>query len=139
MHKKLLSLTLLLMIQAAAHSQASLPPEIENSEIIGINKQPWHATLMPYGNVAEALKGKRRESTFARSLNGQWKFNWVKRPELRPVDFYKTDFDDSAWKTIPVPSNWQIEGYGTPIYRNLGYVLQNDWPRVMSEPPKDWT
>ncbi|WP_157947751.1 glycoside hydrolase family 2 TIM barrel-domain containing protein [Abditibacterium utsteinense] len=123
----------------SAQSNAPLPPEIENEQILSIGKEPWHATLMPYGTQSEALKANRRASSFARSLNGAWKFNYVPRPEERPVDFYKTNFDDSAWKTIPVPSNWQLHGYGTPYYRNIGYTFQNDWPHVMSEPPKDYT
>ena len=118
---------------------APLPAEIEDPQNIGENKQPWHATLMPYANQAEALKADRRASSWARSLNGNWKFNYVPRPEMRPVDFFKTGFDDSAWKTIPVPSNWQLHGYGTPYYRNIGYTFQNDFPRVMSEPDKRYT
>ncbi|MHB1034398.1 MAG: glycoside hydrolase family 2 TIM barrel-domain containing protein [Pirellulales bacterium] len=123
----------------ASVSAAPLPPEIENPECLGINKQPYHATLMPYANLQEALAANRHASSFCRSLNGPWKFNWVNRPELRPADFYKPDFDVSAWKEIPVPSNWQVLGYGTPYYRNLGYIFKKDFPHVMSEPPKDWT
>ncbi len=118
---------------------APIPAEIEDPSVIGENKQPWHATLMPYADQAEALKADRRASSWARSLNGDWKFNYVARPEMRPLDFFKTDFDDSAWKTISVPSNWQLHGYGTPYYRNIGYTFQNDFPRVMSEPPKNYT
>jgi beta-galactosidase len=118
---------------------ATLPEEIENPEVLGINKQPWHATLMPYADLQQALVARRADSSFARSLNGMWKFNWVPRPEDRPVDFYKPDFDISGWKEIPVPSNWQIQGYGTPFYRNRGYTFKKDWPHVMSEPPKDFT
>lgn len=118
---------------------ASVPSEIEDEQILNINKEPWHNTLMPYANMGEALKANRRQSSYAQSLNGDWKFHWVKHPELRPVDFYKTDFDDSQWKTIPVPSNWQMQGYGTPIYTNITYPFKGDWPRVMSEPPRDWT
>ena len=55
------------------------------------------------------------------------------------MDFYKPAFDVSAWKDIPVPSCWQVLGYGTPYYKNLGYIIQRDFPRVMSDPPKDWT
>ncbi len=94
---------------------------------------------MPYANLKEALAAKRQESSFYRSLNGQWKFNWVAHPTQRPVDFYKPEFDVSAWKEIPVPSCWQLLGYGTPYYRNIGYTFQRDWPRVMSEPPKNYT
>lgn len=118
---------------------AAVPPEIENPECLGINKEPWHATLMPYANRKEALAAHRHASSFCRSLNGPWKFNWVKRPELRPEEFYKPDFNVSGWKDIPVPSNWQVLGYGTPFYRNCGYTFQKDFPHVMSEPPKDWT
>ncbi len=96
--------------------------------------------LMPYANMREALAAKRSASSYARSLNGLWKFNWVTEPALRPVDFYKTNFDASSWKEIPVPSCWQIQGYGTPYYRNNGYTFQKDWPRYfLTEPPKNYT
>ena len=57
----------------------------------------------------------------------------------RPVDFYKPTFDVSSWKEIPVPSNWQVLGYGTPYYRNVGYTFKKDFPHVMSDPPKNFT
>ncbi len=120
-------------------SAASLPPEIEDPQCLGINKEPWHATLMPYANLQEALAANRHASSFCRSLNGPWKFHWVKRPELRPAEFYKPDFDISGWKEIPVPSNWEVLGYGTPHYRNNGYIFKKDFPRVMTAPPKQWT
>jgi len=118
---------------------ASIPPEIENPELLGINKEPAHATLMVYGNQAEALKANRHASSFCQSLNGLWKFNWVAWPQQRPVDFYKPSFNVSGWKEISVPSNWQVLGYGTPYYRNIGYIFQKDYPHVMSEPPKTYT
>lgn len=116
-----------------------LPPEIENPELLGINKQPAHATLMPYANLQQALAGDRHASTLSRSLNGNWKFNWVAWPIDRPVDFYKPTYDVSKWKDIAVPSNWEIKGYGTPFYRNIGYTFQKDFPRVMSTPPEKYT
>jgi beta-galactosidase len=118
---------------------APIPPEIENPELLGINKEAAHATLMVYGTMDEALKANRHASSYCRSLNGSWKFNYVRRPEFRPVDFYKPSYDVSQWKDIVVPSNWQVLGYGTPYYRNLGYIFQKDFPRVMSEPPKNYT
>jgi beta-galactosidase len=118
---------------------ASIPSEIENPELLGINKEPAHATLMVYGNQAEALKAIRHASSFCESLNGMWKFNWVAWPQERPVDFYKPSFDVSGWKEIPVPSNWQVLGYGTPYYKNMGYIFKKDYPHVMSEPPKTYT
>ncbi len=127
------------MATGARAQNAPIPPEIEDPECLGINKQPAHATLMPYANLKEALKADRYRSSWRLSLNGSWRFHWVKTPQERPVDFYKPEYDVSAWKTIPVPSNWEIEGYGTPHYRNLGYIIERDFPRVMSEPPRDFT
>lgn len=115
------------------------PIEIENPEILGINKEPYHATLMPYANIQEALKANRAASTLRKSLNGVWKFNWVPSPEKRPVDFYKPDYDVSHWDELPVPSNWEVHGYGTPFYRNLGYTIKKDYPYIMSEPDSSYT
>jgi beta-galactosidase len=115
------------------------PKEIEDPEVLGINKEPYHSTLMPYANLQEALKANRHASSYSRSLNGLWKFNWVPSPEKRPVDFYKTDYNVSSWAEIPVPSNWEVHGYGTPFYRNLGYTIKRDYPHVMSEPEKKYT
>jgi len=126
-------------LKSVAADGVPIPPEIENPELLGINKEPYHTTLMPYANLQEALVAKRHASSLCKSLNGQWKFNWVPTPEQRPADFYKPDFDVSAWKEIPVPSNWEVQGYGTPFYRNLGYTIKKDFPHVMSEPEKWYT
>lgn len=119
--------------------KATIPPELEDTECLGVNKEAYHCVLMPYGDLKEALAADRKASSCCRSLNGSWKFHYVARPELRPTDFYKPEFDATAWQEIPVPSNWQVLGFGTPYYRNLGYTIARDWPHVMSDPPKDWT
>ncbi|MEE9377351.1 MAG: glycoside hydrolase family 2 TIM barrel-domain containing protein [Candidatus Lokiarchaeia archaeon] len=93
----------------------------ENSEMFGQNKEPPHNTLIPFQDIKSALTGKFESSQYFMSLNGKWKFNWVKKPSERPVDFYKEDFDVSKWDEIPVPSNWQMFGYGIPIYTNITY------------------
>jgi len=118
---------------------AFIPKEIEDPECIGINKEADHATLMPYGSLKEALTTNRHASSFSRSLNGLWKFNWVDWPQKRPENFYKTDYDVSGWKDIKVPSSWQVQGYGTPYYSNFTYIFQKDFPRVMSTPPVNYT
>lgn len=123
----------------SATDTASVPKEIEDPENIGINKEASHATLMPYGSLKEALAANRHASSFSRSLNGLWKFNWVDWPQKRPVNFYKTNYDVSKWKDIKVPSNWQVEGYGTPYYSNFTYIFQKDFPRIMSTPPEKYT
>ncbi|MBE0534637.1 MAG: DUF4981 domain-containing protein [Phycisphaerae bacterium] len=102
----------------------------ENPEIYGINKEPAHATLIPYPNVELALRGIRNNSPYYLSLNGKWQFQWTRRPADRPVDFYRPDFDVSAWDTIPVPSNWQMHGYGRPIYLNIQYPFPANPPYI---------
>jgi len=132
-------LLFVLFVNYGFSQNAPVPSELEDPTCLGINKEPYHATLMPYANLKEALTAKRHASSLYRSLNGQWKFNWVPRPEQRPVDFYKPDFDVSGWKEIPVPSNWEVQGYGTPFYRNLGYTIKKDFPHIMSEPETKYT
>jgi beta-galactosidase len=139
MMKRVLMVLTLGLLCGNLRAQAPLPPEIEDPQCLGISKEPAHATLMPYASLTEALAANRHASSFCRSLNGPWKFNWVPQPALRPVDFYKPDFDASGWTNIPVPSNWQIQGYGTPFYRNNGYTFQKNWPHVLTEPPSNFT
>ena len=114
---------LLVLWIANLPARAGVPPEVEDPQCLGIHKEPPHATLMPYANLTEALAARRHASSFCRSLNGMWKFHWVAHPDQRPLDFYKPEFDASAWKEIPVPSNWQLLGYGTSYYRNFGYTF----------------
>lgn len=117
--------------------QISLPPEIENPQVLGINKEPAHATLTPYPSEAEALRGGH--SRFTQSLDGSWQFNWVREPLQRPVDFYRPDYPVDKWAHIEVPSNWELQGYGTPIYVNIIYPFSRNAPHVMGEPDKSWT
>ncbi len=63
----------------------------------------------------------------------------MKRPEERPVDFFKPEFDVSGWREIAVPSSWQTQGYDVPVYSNQAYLFKRDWPRVMGEPPRHFT
>ncbi|MHA1791076.1 MAG: glycoside hydrolase family 2 TIM barrel-domain containing protein [Promethearchaeota archaeon] len=102
--------------------------EWENPKIIGINKETPSAILIPFDSKKNALKEKEptdHESNFStpyyKTLNGKWKFHWVKKPADRPKDFYKLDNDVSNWEEILVPSCWQRQGYGIPIYTNVKY------------------
>lgn len=102
----------------------------ENPEMIGRNKEPAHNTSIPYGDREKAVAGDRSGSDFFQSLNGLWKFNWVKKPEDRPADFYEPDYDVSRWEEIPVPGNWQLNGYGIPYYLNSSYVFEKNPPFI---------
>lgn len=96
-------------------------PEWDNVDVLQENREPSHTSMMVYPNQEQASTFDRTESDWFKSLNGQWKFNWSKNPDSRPKEFYKTSYDDSEWNTIKVPSNWETEGYGTPIYTNIRY------------------
>lgn len=114
-------------------------PDWENLSVLEINREPARADFIPYASEAQALSGKREQSPYFLSLNGDWKFHWVASPEQRPVDFYRTDYPDGNWATIPVPSNWEMQGYGTPIYVSAGYPFKIDPPRVTSTPRESYT
>lgn len=96
-------------------------PDWENPAMFDQNKEVAHATLMPFKDENAALTKKRKESVYYKNLNGIWKFNWVRKPADRPTDFYSMAFNASGWDDIPVPSNWELEGYGVPIYVNHQY------------------
>ncbi|MBN1342567.1 MAG: DUF4981 domain-containing protein [Phycisphaerae bacterium] len=117
-------------VLAAAPDKPAPVNDWENPDMIGQNKEPAHCTLMPYADDTQAAQATRDASPFHKSLNGKWKFNWVVKPADRPQTFYKPDFDDSAWKMIPVPSNWQLQGYGRPIYLNVRYCFPPNPPHI---------
>lgn len=106
------------------------PHDWENPLIVSRNTEPPHATLIPYADGEKALAGDRFASEFIQLLNGEWKFHWVSRPSDRPRDFFRPEYDLSGWKDITVPGNWQLQGYGVPIYMNSDYPFPPDPPRI---------
>ncbi|MCU4675911.1 DUF4981 domain-containing protein [Catenovulum sp. 2E275] len=104
--------------------------EWENPQIFGINKLAPRATFYAYESKALAEQNQREASAYFSSLNGNWAFNWVRKPADRPVDFYKTDFDSSDWTQIQVPSNWELQGHGVPHYVNIDYVFPANQPFI---------
>ena len=114
-------------------------PDWENEQVIGRNKEPGRAMAFPYPDRARALQATREATPYFQSLNGPWRFHWVPHPDQRPADFYRPEFDVSGWKTVSVPGNWQCQGYGMPLYTNITYPFRADPPRVMGEPPAEYT
>ncbi|MEP7323316.1 MAG: glycoside hydrolase family 2 TIM barrel-domain containing protein [Saprospiraceae bacterium] len=113
-----------------AVSQSFTFQEWENEKIIEINKLPPHSTFSNYSSLSQAIKDDESASPYYKSLNGNWKFHYVDKPELRPVDFFKPGFKDASWKTIPVPGNWELHGFGIPIYTNIIYPFPKNPPFI---------
>jgi len=113
--------------------------EWQDETLLFLGKLPPRATAVPFASPGEALSLSRNESPFVLSLNGAWKFHWVNHPDRRPADFHAQSFDDSAWGEIPVPSNWQTQGYDTAVYTNVTYPFAKQPPFVMAEPPEHYT
>ena len=109
-------------------------PEWNNLEVLQVNREAPHATMMVYPDAEAALEYDRTASPWFRSLNGEWKFNWVRSPKDRPAGFHKPGFDVSGWGTIPVPSNWEMQGHGLKIYTNIKYPFEKNPPNA----PTDW-
>ena len=99
--------------------------EWHDLQVNEINRLPLHTLHFAYdpndfpGTGAEYLD--KKQSMNYMSLDGTWKFNWVANADQRPTDFYKTDLDDSKWKNIQMPGNWEMLGYGQPEYVNVGF------------------
>ncbi|GAA4304029.1 glycoside hydrolase family 2 TIM barrel-domain containing protein [Aestuariibaculum suncheonense] len=94
---------------------------IENPQVISENKEETHTTFYSFASENEALKNNWKASANYISLDGQWKFKWVRKPADRPQDFMKPEVDVTGWDDIKVPGNWEVEGYGVPIYVNHQY------------------
>ena len=96
--------------------------EWHDLQVNEVNRLKLHTNYFAYENETLALAGQMDKSANFISLHGAWKFNWVKDADKRPTDFYKTDLDDSAWKTMNIPANWETNGYGVPEYVNTGFA-----------------
>ncbi len=128
-----------LLSLALATSSLAQPPDWENPAVFRINKEAPRATSMPFPTKEEAVAKARLESPWCKLLNGNWKFHHTGNPSGKPAGFEAPAFDDSTWKEIPVPSNWQMHGYGAPLYTNIIYPFAKNPPTVMGEPPQHFT
>lgn len=113
----------------------------ENERVFAVNKEEGHSTFVPFASLDEMTADpsyvrpwERNSSSRYMLLNGNWKFNWSPSPDDRPVGFYAKGFDVSSWDSTPVPSNWEMHGYGTPLYTNITYPIKNDPPYIRPLP-----
>lgn len=102
----------------------------ENHHVLQVNREPARAAFIAYGE---------KQGDRVLSLNGMWRFRWTPVPEERIGDFFREDYDDSRWTTFPVPANWEVNGYGTPIYVSAGYPFRINPPKVTSKPKEKYT
>ncbi len=108
-------------------------PDWENPEIFERNQTLPHTTLMPFETIEQALENNRKTSPYHFTLNGTWKFHLSETPEEAPGDFHLKGFNAKDWDDIRVPSNWQMEGFGHPLFRNVGHPFPDNPPGVPKE------
>jgi len=113
-------LVLLIIIQPALSQN-----DWENEGVFEKNKLESRSPTYSFESAEEALTGDRNKSRVI-FLNGTWKFKYVDKTEDRPIDFMAKDFQGEDWNDIQVPSNWELEGYGQPIYSNITYPFTPD-------------
>ena len=128
-----------LLLSATLPCFAQTPPEIQDANIIGINKLPPRTAIWPAPSAQEAQNTNYEHSVWVKSLNGKWDFFWSPDPQSRPVNFYKPEFNRNDWKKIEVPSIIERQGYGTPLYVNSTYPFKVNPPFIMDEPNHKYT
>ncbi|MCK9344185.1 MAG: beta-galactosidase, partial [Massilibacteroides sp.] len=106
--------------------------EWKDPKVNQVNRSPMHTNFFAYKNEASAAAGVKEKSVNFMTLNGLWKFNWVKNSDQRPLDFYQMDYNDKGWDTMPIPSVWETRGYGDPIYVNRGFPWMSNF---VNDPP----
>ena len=127
--RKTLSLLLLL---AGGFVSAQTFTEWQDPAVNGVNRAPMHAHFFAYESLAAADAGVPESSSNYMTLHGLWKFDWVADADSRPTDFWRTDFNDKSWGTMPVPGIWELNGYGDPMYTNVSYPWSNQFA---NDPP----
>ena len=123
--KKHILTSLLTMMTLSMGAQSF--QEWKDPRVNAVNRAPMHTNYFAYESDHAAKKGIKENSANFMTLNGTWKFNWVKDADSRPTDFWKVGFNDKGWNDIPVPGVWELHGYGDPIYVNIGYAWRNQF------------
>ncbi len=129
--RKIISLAVVLITLTNGIAQEK--NDWENPELLDKNKEEGRSYFVLYESEKLAKSKKTEHSKLYQSLNGNWKFNIVKSPVERPQDFYKPDLDDSSWRKIQVPSNWELQGFDIPIYTNVTYPFPKNPPYIDEE------
>ncbi len=124
------NLLILLFAVLAAFLQVQAGHDWENPRIFEKNQVPAHTPLMPYSNRQQALELDFAASDYHLSLDGAWRFLWSETPAKAPEGFYAIDYATEHWPVIQVPGNWQMQGFGHPLFRNIAHPFPSDPPFV---------
>jgi beta-galactosidase len=127
---KTFCLSLGMLLTASLIAQPFSFTEWENEKVVSVNMEPAHVNFMAFPTYELAVKNDFAQSPWYKSLNGTWKFHHTDVPGQRPKDFFRTDLNDKAWKPIPVPGNWELNGFGLPIYTNIIYPFPANPPFI---------
>ncbi|MFK7936796.1 MAG: sugar-binding domain-containing protein, partial [Saprospiraceae bacterium] len=114
--------------QLSMPSAAERVRYLEDPTVFSIGQERPHAHFTPYSSQDSFLKNEN--STRVQVLDGDWNFHWSPNPASRPIEFFRADFDSNNWSKIPVPSNWQLQGHGIPIYVNDRYPFHKNPPYI---------
>ena len=109
--------------------------EWQDPQVNAVNRAPMHANYFAYESADAAAKENMKQSSNYMTMNGLWKFFWVKDADARPTDFWKVGFNDKGWDDMRVPAMWELNGYGDPIYVNVGYAWRNQYKNNPPEVP----
>jgi len=130
---KLLSIIPIIGLQMGCSEQQNTFFHADHT-VFKVKKLDPHADFFAFEAKELAVQNALEGSSRYQNLNSEWKFIWVKSPADRPKRFFKTNFDDRDWATIPVPANWEVQGYGYPIYLDERYPFTTEWPNI----PEDY-
>lgn len=122
----------LLAVAGTAKAQQN---DWENPQLFELNKEKPHATFMLFSNAQDVKNDDYNRSPYYQSLNGNWKFVYADKYASRIQDFYRTDLDDHTWSDLAVPSNWEVKGFGIPIYTNIAYPHPKNPPYIGENNP----
>lgn len=126
-----------LLAALAVGGSAQSFKEWQDPEVNAVNRTPMHTHYFAYESLDAAMKGCRKSSSNYMTMNGTWKFFWVKNVASRPTDFWKVGFNDKGWDDLQVPALWELNGYGDPIYVNTGYAWRNQFKNNPPLVPED--
>lgn len=123
--RKLLLFSTVCACSLAASAQTF--KEWQDPQVNEVNRAPMHASFFAYENIEASKAGLKEKSENFMTLNGTWKFFWVENADQRPTDFFRVGYNDKGWADFQVPAVWELNGYGDPIYVNVGYAWRNQY------------